>query len=101
MQTRAVELVGVHALGEGKVVAVVTATVAASATIAVALEFPAAANYLDHGANLTGTSAYLWDLNAGGSEGAFVIVWVCVPIVDLVDLEWSRCRDPAYGYHAG
>jgi hypothetical protein len=68
----------------GSVVAVITATVAASATIAVALEFPAAANWLDHGANLTGTAAYLWGLNAAGSEGAFPLVWVCVPLVGLV-----------------
>jgi hypothetical protein len=68
----------------GNVVAVLTATVAASVTIAVALEFPAAANYLDHGANLRGTAAYLWGLNAGGSEGAFLIAWFCVPMVGLV-----------------
>jgi hypothetical protein len=68
----------------GSIVAALTATVAASATIAVALEFPAAASYLDHGANLTGTAAYLWGLNAGGSEGAFPLIWFCVPVVGFV-----------------
>lgn len=66
------------------VIAVLTATVAASATIAVALQFPAAANWLDRGANLTGTAAYLWGLNAAGSESAYLIVCLCVPFVSLV-----------------
>jgi hypothetical protein len=66
------------------VVAALTATVMASATIAAALTFPSAANWLDRGADLKGTAAYLWGLNAVGSESAYLIVCLCVPFVGLV-----------------
>jgi hypothetical protein len=68
----------------GNVIAALTATLTASATIAVAIESPAAANWLDHGANLTGTAAYLWNLDAAGSEGAYLIVCFCVPMIGFV-----------------
>jgi hypothetical protein len=62
---------------------IIGATLSARAA-ALRMNYAAAANWLDHGANLTSTAAYLWDLNASGSEGAYLIVCLCVPLVGLV-----------------
>jgi hypothetical protein len=61
------------------VIAVFVMTVGTDATIAVALRSPGASNWLNHGPDLTGTAAYLRNLNAGASE--FEYLFLCVGIL--------------------
>ena len=56
------------------VIAVLVMTVGADGTIAVALRSPGAANWLNHGQDLTGTAAYLRNLNAGESEFEYILL---------------------------
>lgn len=61
------------------VIAILVMTVGADATIAGAIQSPGAANWLNHGQDLTGTAAYLRNLNAGESE--FENMLICVGIL--------------------
>jgi hypothetical protein len=61
------------------VIAILVMTVGADATIAAALRSPGAANWLNHGQDLTGAAAYLRNLNAGESE--FENMLICAGIL--------------------
>jgi hypothetical protein len=61
------------------VIAVLVMTVGVDATIAAAMRSPGAANWLNHGQDLTGTAAYLRNLNAGESE--FENMLICAGIL--------------------
>jgi hypothetical protein len=66
------------------VIAVLVMTAGADTTIAVALRSPGAANWLNHGPSLTGTAAYLRNLNAGDSEFACMLISAAVLVTCFV-----------------
>jgi hypothetical protein len=66
------------------VIAVLVQTVGADTTIAAALQSPGAANWLNHGQDLTGTAAYLRNLNAGESEFEYVLLDVGILVACFV-----------------